>query len=102
MLVRPVAFAQIEVGDMAGEGEAGGQLVVVLGLRRRDDGGCDLGVGEVVVVEVQLVGDDADGAGLLELLELGAPRVPICLVSDSAFPGAAGGGHRTVVEHPRP
>jgi hypothetical protein len=68
------------VGDVARLCEARGQLVVIGLFRRRDDGRRYLGIGEAVVVELQLVRNDADGAILLELLELRAPRVSICLV----------------------
>lgn len=81
VLVWPVALAQVQVGDMAGEGKALGYLVVVLGLWRGNGGARDLRVGEVVVVEVQLVGDDAQGAVLLEVAQLRRPCSRICLGS---------------------
>ena len=101
VLVGEIALSEVKVGDMARQGEAGGDLVVVLLLGRRYDGTGDLRVGEVVVVQVQLEGNDADGAGLLELLQTGAPGVSICLRSGSVRYDGAGGVamSRTVVQH---
>ena len=79
VLVGPVALAQVEVGDVAGQCEALGYLVVVLLLGRGDGCACNLRVGEVVVVEVQLVGDDTERAILLEVAQLRAPCGSICL-----------------------
>ncbi len=79
VLVGEVALAQVQVGDMAGEGEALGDLVVVLLLGWGNGCARDLGVGEVVVVEVQLEGNDAEGAVLLEVAQLRAPGSAICL-----------------------
>jgi len=47
------------VSDVAGEGEALRYLIVVDGLGWGDGRARDLGVGEVVIVELQLVGNDA-------------------------------------------
>jgi hypothetical protein len=55
------------MGDVAGEREALGYLVILLGLGWRYDGARDLGVGEEVVVEVELEGNDAQRAVLLEV-----------------------------------
>jgi hypothetical protein len=59
VLVWPVSLAEVQVSNVAGEREALGYLIVVLGLGRRDGCARDFGVGEVVVVELQLVGYDA-------------------------------------------
>ena len=59
VLVGPVPFAEVQVGDVAGEGETLGYLIVVDGLGWGDGCARDFGVGEVVVVELQLVGYDA-------------------------------------------
>jgi hypothetical protein len=80
VLIWQVSLTEVQVCDVAGLGEARGQLIVVGLLRRRNDGGGDFCIGKVVVVEMQLVGDNADSAILLEFLEFCAPRVPICLV----------------------
>lgn len=105
------------MGNVTRLGEAGGDLVFVLLLGWGYDGIRDLRVVEVVVVELQLEGNDAHGASLLELLEVGAPGVSICPCSDSiqvlisicacsdparhGMGGAAGGVavSRTVVQH---
>jgi hypothetical protein len=67
------------MGDVAGEREALGYLIVLLGLGWRYDGARDLGVGEEVVVEVELEGNDAQRAVLLEVAQLRAPGGAICL-----------------------
>jgi hypothetical protein len=92
VLVWPVPLAQVQVGNMAGEGKALGDLVIVLGLWRGDGGARNLRVGEVVVVEVQLVGYYAQCAVLLEVAQLRGPCGSICLVSDSALGCPAHGG----------
>jgi len=117
VLVRQVALAEVQVGDVARLREARRQLVVAGRLRRGDDGGRDLGISEAVVVELQLVRDDADGALLLELLQLRAPRIPICLVFRLSISrsrmggasyrlgrslGAAAGTFRPFARAPRP
>jgi hypothetical protein len=73
------------VGDVAGEREALGYLIVGLGLWRGDGCAGDLGVVEVVVVEVELVGYDAQCAVLLEVAQLRGPCGSICLGSDSVL-----------------
>jgi hypothetical protein len=70
---------------MAGEREALRYLIVVLGLGWGDRRAGYLGVGEVVVVEVQLVGYYAQGAVLLEVAEFRGPCCSICLGSDSVL-----------------
>ena len=79
VLVGPVALAQVEVGDMAGQREALRDLVVILLLGWGDGRAGDLRVREVVVVEVQLERDDAEGSVLLEVAQLRAPCCSICL-----------------------
>lgn len=79
VLVRPVALAQVEVSDMAGQREALGYFVVVLLLGRGDGCARDLRVRKIVVVEMQLVWNDAEGAILLQVAQLRAPCGTICL-----------------------
>ncbi|KAF1912374.1 kinesin [Ampelomyces quisqualis] len=87
VLVRPVPLAQVQVGDMAGQREALGNLVVVRRVGRRDDGAGDVRVGEEGVVEAQLEGDDAQGAGLLEVAQRRAPRGAIWRPVRLSMPG---------------
>jgi hypothetical protein len=89
------------VGDVASEREALGYLVVLLGLGRRYYGARDLGVGEEVVVEVELEGNDAQGAILLEVAQLRAPGGAICLPFRLSMSDVACGAKLTVVHHLR-
>jgi hypothetical protein len=70
---------------MAGEREALRYFIVVLGLGWGDGCAGDLGVGEVVVVEVELVGYYAQCAVLFEMTQFRGPCCPICLGSDSVL-----------------
>jgi hypothetical protein len=67
------------MGDVAGEREALGYLIILLCLGRRYYGTRDLGVGEEVVVQMELEGNDAQRAILLEVAQLRAPGGAICL-----------------------
>jgi hypothetical protein len=73
------------VGDVAGEREALGYLIVLLGLGWGDGCAGDLGVVEVVVVELELVGYYAQRAILLEIAQLRGPCCSICLGSGSVL-----------------
>jgi hypothetical protein len=86
VLVRPVPFAEVQMGDVACEGKALGYLIVVYGFGWWDGRARDFGVGKVVIVELQLVGYYAQCAVLLETAQLRGPCRPICLGSDSALP----------------
>jgi len=81
VLVWPVALAEIQMGDVPGKREALRDFIVVLGLWWGDGGAGDFRVGEVVVVELQLVGYYAYCAVLLKVAQLRGPRCSICLVS---------------------